>query len=102
MDMAVAAAGGSLGWADLFVVGGAVACASQWFNNTYDHCDYDDAVSGYIYNLSGGQAPNAAEETFVLRGAVPPPTVPVPAALPLLASGLALVFGVARRRARTV
>ena len=102
MDAAIASAGGANDWVDLFFFAGAnwavgtdlggrtnsfgedMACASAYFSNNWEHCDPSDARNGYIYNWSGGQAPNAAEETFVLRVAA----IPIPASLTLLLAGL--------------
>lgn len=97
---AVEAAGGSSLWAALFGTAQKFACASAYFSSVYQHCDYGDATAGYIYNWSGGQPPNLAEETFVLRGAVGPviPPVPVPAALPLLVTGVGALVAFSRRR----
>ena len=76
---------------------GGHACASEWFDVQYSHCDVSDALSGYIWNLGPGHDPSFGgyySETFYVRAA----TVPVPAAFGLLALGLGVLGGIGRSR----
>ena len=70
-----------------------IACASAWFNDMYDHCDFGNAEDGKIWNI----APLFYGETFVVRGSTPP-AVPLPASLPLLAAGLGALWAARRRK----
>lgn len=78
--------------------GGAMRCASRYFDNTHTHCDYQDADSvGTVWlnsgPLNGDQS--SWSETWLVRGALA--GVPVPGGLVLLLAGLA-GLGVVRRR----
>ena len=68
-------------------------CASSYFNNTHQHCDYSDGVDGYVFNMPDGQPLGDVHETWVVR----PSEVPVPAAAWLFGSALA-GLGVVRRK----
>lgn len=69
-------------------------CASAWFNTVYSHCDYSDAVSGYVY--VDASSPEHSE-TWVIRSAVSG-AVPEPAAWAMMIGGLGLVGATMRRR----
>ena len=105
MDAAISAAGGVVAWANQFVFPGAnsnngsadFACASAYFSNRWDHCDFDVALNG-IFNSElavnqYGFNPSFAE-TFVVRVSA----VPLPGALPLLLAAFGATAAVGRRR----
>lgn len=90
----IASVGGLKSWVDLFAA--TDICASRFFSSLYSHCDYNDGYAGYIFGLAGDPGANTNEEVFVVRVSA----VPVPASLPLLIGGVALLglIGRAKRR----
>lgn len=76
-------------------------CAATYFSNEYDHCDFGNFQSGYVYDSPF--APDDAHrysswsETFLVRGAGG--EIPEPASYVLLGSGLIAVAVLRRRRA---
>lgn len=99
IDGAIATAGGLANWVNLFQPSD--ICASRFFNNSWSHCDYGDALDGYIYNYSGnvdgapGRVGEEFNEVFAVRGQV---AVPAPDGLPLFILGIALTLLGARKR----
>lgn len=83
--------------------GGAI-CGSPWMSSTHNHCDFQDATNGHIFQVvqtSDICDPNyfngcsaATTESFLVRGGN---LVPLPATLYLMLAGLTMI-GVARRR----
>jgi hypothetical protein len=79
---------------------GSFRCAAAWFDNNFTHCDYSDAVSGFVSSGTNGSThPNA--DTWLVRGEqqIPPTVAPEPISMVLLGTGLA-GLGVARRSRR--
>jgi len=76
-------------------VGSDGACAAAYFGTTRRHCDYNDALGGFIWD-PGSSGNNPASETWVVRDSADP--VPEPASLFLLGSGL---LGLTRLRRRS-
>ncbi|MGB9609556.1 MAG: PEP-CTERM sorting domain-containing protein [Bryobacteraceae bacterium] len=76
-------------------------CAAPYFSDQWDHCDFGDLQSGYVYNSPF--APDDAHrlepngETFLVRGEGG--EIPEPATYALVGAGLAGVM-VRRKRAR--
>ncbi len=75
------------------------ACATPWFSNSYNHCDFFDSTNGYVWNQPNNQPQENAccHETWVVRNATGG-AVPEPASWAMLIAGFGLVGGVARRR----
>ena len=69
-----------------------VICASAWFTG-FNHCDYGDAVAGYIWNAPGPNGQSSFAETWVIRN-----TVPEAATWVMLIAGFGLVGTAMRRR----
>lgn len=76
-------------------------CASGWFDLEYVHCDYSDAVDGYLSSGPdefGSQGYDPADETWLVRvDGANPNVVPEPATMTLMATGLVGLVGVGRR-----
>jgi len=70
-------------------------CAAAYFSDTYTHCDYGDAQSGYIWDPSASNS--SAVETWVVRAAVG--AVPEPATWAMMLLGFGAI-GMALRRSR--
>ncbi|GAB3011858.1 PEP-CTERM sorting domain-containing protein [Bowmanella dokdonensis] len=67
-------------------------CASSYFDNTYNHCDFGDLTGGYISNVPTG----GVNELLLVRSTnLVSAQVSEPAALTLFALGL---LGIAARR----
>lgn len=93
---AVNAVGGPSGWLSLFATAN---CAAQYFladAGSRNTCDSADVTGGAIFNFDSAFLGNDNVETFLTRGGAV--VIPVPAALPLMLTGLA-AFGFLRRRA---
>jgi len=76
-------------------------CASPYFSNQHDHCDFGDTQQGYVYDSPF--APNDSyryaswAETFLVRGEGG--QIPEPATYMLVGVGLSAVALIRRRRA---
>lgn len=81
-------------------VGGQMRCAAYFFGSGYSHCDYNDAVTGYVMSGLGNGNDDPASETWLVRTANEPPgsTVPEPATMLLLATGMAGIAGARHRK----
>lgn len=75
-------------------------CASTYFSNQYDHCDFGDVSSGYVYDSpfapDDARRFNGLAETFLVRGEGG--EIPEPQAYLLIGSGLAGLALLWRRR----
>jgi len=93
IDAVVLAIGGLAAWVAQFEPGD--ICASRFFSNDHNHCDYPDGSAGYIFNFSGNSLPGEAYlETFAIRVSA----VPVPAAGFLLLGGIGMLAANKRRK----
>lgn len=79
--------------------GGQMACAASYFDPIYDHCDWNDAVQGYIASGPGNVGPlqDPNSETWLVQA--PQNVVPEPSSVAMFGAG-ALVLGVMARRRR--
>lgn len=88
-----------------FGVSGNFKCAAAYFSTAYSHCDYNDAVTGYIfdygYGVLGAKGADSASETWVVRGAAAP-AVPEPASWAMMIGGLGIAGAALRRRATKI
>ncbi len=80
-------------------------CASPYFSDQYDHCDFGDFQRGYVYNSpfapDDAHRFHAASETFLVRGEGGG-EIPEPASYLLTAVGLSAVALIRRRRVRAL
>jgi hypothetical protein len=81
-------------------------CASPYFSNEYDHCDFTNLFDGYVYNSpfapDDGHRFASFSETFLVRGEGGGGEIPEPASYWLIASGLSAVALLRRKRASAV
>ncbi|MFZ5928527.1 MAG: PEP-CTERM sorting domain-containing protein [Acidobacteriota bacterium] len=77
-------------------------CASPYFSDQYDHCDFGDLQLGYVYGSpfapDDGHRFHPLSETFLVRGEGGG-EIPEPASYLLTAIGLSAVALIRRRRA---
>ncbi len=87
---------------NFFGSGGQMRCASDFFGSGRDHCDFDDPTyeDGYVMSGPGIGLQHYLSETWLVRDLNGPPgdTVPEPATMFLVATGLA---GIAAKRRRS-
>jgi hypothetical protein len=75
----------------------ATACATPWFSNTFQHCDFGDGQAGVVWNMPGNVSQgNCCSETWVVRGQIT--AVPEPRTWAMLIAGFGLVGAIQRRR----
>lgn len=73
-------------------------CATPYFSDTYQHCDYGDAVAGFVWDPSLGTSNNGGTETWMVRGALAA-GVPEPGTWAMMLLGFgAIGFSFRRRR----
>jgi len=87
--------------ASAFGTASSFKCAAAWFSSNYTHCDYDDGVSGFLFEFGYGvtsTGANAVADTWLVRSVSG--AVPEPATWALMIGGFALAGAAMRRRAK--
>lgn len=74
------------------------ACATAYFSDTWAHCDYSDALSGFIWD-PGAISNFAYVETWAIRGAVAA-AIPEPGTWAMMLLGFGFVGGAMRSAKR--
>jgi hypothetical protein len=81
-------------------------CATPYFSDNWDHCDFGDLSLGYVYNSPFApddfHRTHPLSETFLVRGEGGGGEIPEPASYWLIASGLSAVALLRRKRASAV
>lgn len=89
--------------ASAFGTASSFKCATAWFSGTYNHCDYADVASGYLFDFGYGVTSNGSysvAETWLVRSVSG--AVPEPATWAMMIGGFALAGAAMRRRATKV